>query len=308
MGPPRRWGRPARPALGAPQPCATSRPSFSTPTWSANVSSSCTWCVEAITVVGVSARCSASRVSVRRRTTGSSPSVGSLKKVLDGIPMSLADFFSMEQAPAPRTLTIQPGEIKTPANPQQAETHVDAGAATGTQSSGLDTAPEAPKPFRVKRKDAVFPQKPAAPTESNANTAPDQAVAPGLAAVLRLRGEHGHLRRLDAVERLERLADRGVRVFTVGLGNAQGGMASFEGWSIYMRFDEETLKAIADVTRGEYFAASSATELNKVYENLNAKFKLEKKETEITAIVTAAAALLALIAGGHSLVWFNRLV
>lgn len=86
---------------------------------------------------------------------------------------------SMEQAPAPRTLTIQPGEIKTPANPQQAETHVDAGAATGTQSSGLDTAPEAPKPFRVKRKDAVFPQKPAAPTESNANTAPDQAVAPG---------------------------------------------------------------------------------------------------------------------------------
>ena len=61
--------------------------------------------------------------------------------------------FSMEQAPAPRTLTIQPGEIKTPANPQQAETHVDAGAATGTQSSGLDTAPEAPKPFRVKRKD-----------------------------------------------------------------------------------------------------------------------------------------------------------
>ena len=29
----------------------------------------------------------------------SSPSVGSLKKVLDGIPMSLADFFSMEQAP-----------------------------------------------------------------------------------------------------------------------------------------------------------------------------------------------------------------
>ena len=29
----------------------------------------------------------------------SSPSVGSLKKVLDGIPMSLADFFSIEQAP-----------------------------------------------------------------------------------------------------------------------------------------------------------------------------------------------------------------
>ena len=112
----------------------------------------------------------------------------------------------------------------------------------------------------------------------------------------------------DPLDAAKLAADRGVRVYTVGLGSPQGGMASFEGWSIYMRFDEETLKAIADVTRGEYFAASSATELNKVYENLNAKFKLEKKETEVTAIVTAAAALLALIAGGLSLVWFNRLV
>ncbi len=32
-----------------------------------------------------------------------SPSVGSLKKVLDGLPMSLADFFAMELAPRPQT-------------------------------------------------------------------------------------------------------------------------------------------------------------------------------------------------------------
>jgi len=112
----------------------------------------------------------------------------------------------------------------------------------------------------------------------------------------------------DPLDAAKMAADRGVRVFTVGLGNAQGGMASFEGWSVYMRFDEETLKAIADVTRGEYFAASSAAELKKVYETLNAKFMLEKKETEITALVTAAAALLALGAGVLSLLWFNRLV
>ena len=35
---------------------------------------------------------------------------------------------------------------------------------------------------------------------------------------------------------------------------------------------------------------------------------LEKKETEITALVTAAGALLALAAGALSLLWFNRLV
>jgi Ca-activated chloride channel family protein len=112
----------------------------------------------------------------------------------------------------------------------------------------------------------------------------------------------------DPLDAARMAADRGVRVFTVGLGNAQGGMASFEGWSVYMRFDEETLRTIADVTRGEYFAASSAAELKKVYETLNAKFTMEKKETEITALVTAAAALLALAAGLLSLLWFNRIV
>ena len=111
----------------------------------------------------------------------------------------------------------------------------------------------------------------------------------------------------DPMDAAKMAAERGVRVFTVGLGNAQGGMANFDGWSVYMRFDEETLRAIADVTRGEYFAASSASELKKIYETLNAKFMLEKKETEITALVTAAGALLALIAGALSLLWFNRI-
>lgn len=111
----------------------------------------------------------------------------------------------------------------------------------------------------------------------------------------------------DPLDAAKMAADRGVRVYTVGLGSAQGGMANIEGWSsVYMRFDEETLKSIADVTRGEYFSASSALELKKVYETLNAKFMLEKKETEITSLVTAAAALLVLAAGMLSLLWFNR--
>lgn len=112
----------------------------------------------------------------------------------------------------------------------------------------------------------------------------------------------------DPLEAAKMAAERGVRIFTVGLGSAQGGMANFDGWSVYMRFDEDTLRAIAELTRGEYFSASSASELKKVYETLNAKFMLEKKETEITAFVTAAGALLALIAGALSLLWFNRLV
>jgi Ca-activated chloride channel family protein len=112
----------------------------------------------------------------------------------------------------------------------------------------------------------------------------------------------------DPADAARMAADRGVRVYTVGFGTAEGGMADVGGWSIYMRFDEETLKAVADITRAEYFHAGSAADLKKVYQQLNTQFVLEKKETEISALVTAAAALLALAAGVLSVLWFNRMV
>ncbi|MSP98854.1 MAG: VWA domain-containing protein, partial [Betaproteobacteria bacterium] len=87
----------------------------------------------------------------------------------------------------------------------------------------------------------------------------------------------------DPLEAARMAADHGVRVFTVGFDSAAGGAVDSYGMSIYMRFDEETLKAIAEKTRAEYFRAASATDLKKVYENLNSRFALEKSQTEITA-------------------------
>jgi Ca-activated chloride channel family protein len=110
----------------------------------------------------------------------------------------------------------------------------------------------------------------------------------------------------DPLDAAKMAADRGVRVFTVGLGSAQGGMAGFEGWSMYMRFDEETLKQIAEATRGSYFSASSAAELRKVYQELNTRFMMEKKETEVSALCAALAALLAVVAASLSVLWSNR--
>lgn len=110
----------------------------------------------------------------------------------------------------------------------------------------------------------------------------------------------------DPMEAAKIVADRGVRVYTVGLGSAQGGTAGFDGWSVYMRFDEEALKAIAEVTRGAYFSAATAAELKKVYQELNTRFLLEKKETEIGALFTALATLLAVAAATLSLLWFSR--
>jgi Ca-activated chloride channel family protein len=112
----------------------------------------------------------------------------------------------------------------------------------------------------------------------------------------------------DPIDAARMAAERGVRVYTVGFGTKEGSSVSIDGWSIYMRFDEEALRQIANVTRAEYFHAGSAADLKKVYDTLNAKFVLERKETEVTAIAVAAAAVLAVAAGVLSILWFSRIV
>jgi Ca-activated chloride channel family protein len=112
----------------------------------------------------------------------------------------------------------------------------------------------------------------------------------------------------DSLEAARMAADRGVRVFTVGVGTKDGETIGFEGWSMRVRLDEETLKNIATLTHGEYFYAGTATDLVKIYKSLNSRLVLEKKETEITALLAAAAAAMVLLAAALSLLWFNRIV
>jgi Ca-activated chloride channel family protein len=75
-----------------------------------------------------------------------------------------------------------------------------------------------------------------------------------------------------------------------------------------VRLDEESLKTIANVTHADYFYAGNAVDLQKIYKNLNTKLFFEQKETEITALFAAAAAVLALLSASLSLLWFNRIL
>jgi Ca-activated chloride channel family protein len=112
----------------------------------------------------------------------------------------------------------------------------------------------------------------------------------------------------NPIEAARMAAERGVRVFTVGIGTTQGQVLGSEGWSMRVRLDEDTLKTIAGVTHAEYFFADSNAELNKVYESLNARLTLEKRRTEITAFLAAAAAALSLLSAFLSVLWFNRIL
>ncbi|HSQ82029.1 MAG TPA: VWA domain-containing protein [Casimicrobiaceae bacterium] len=112
----------------------------------------------------------------------------------------------------------------------------------------------------------------------------------------------------DPVEAARIAADNGVRVYTVGLGTTEGAIIGWEGWSMRVRLDEETLKMISGITRGEYYRAGTAEDLEKVYRGMNARVVLQRKETEVTALFAAAAAVFALAAAGLSLAWFSRVL
>ncbi len=110
----------------------------------------------------------------------------------------------------------------------------------------------------------------------------------------------------DPMDAAKMAADRGVKIYSVGIGTKEGETIGFEGWSMRVRLDEETLKNIANLTRAEYFYAGTAADLKKVYQSLSSRLIVEKKETEITALFAAAAAALVVLAGGLSVWWFGR--
>ena len=113
---------------------------------------------------------------------------------------------------------------------------------------------------------------------------------------------------VDSLEAAKLAADRGVRVYTVGIGTVDGETVGFEGWSMRVRLDEETLKGIANKTQAEYFYAGTAADLKKVYETLSSRLTVEKKETEISALLALFAAAMALLSAGLSMLWFNRIL
>jgi Ca-activated chloride channel family protein len=111
----------------------------------------------------------------------------------------------------------------------------------------------------------------------------------------------------DPVEAARQSANHGVRVFTVGFGTSEGGIVEFGGWAMRAQLDEDALKAIADITRAQYYRASSAQDLQAVYKILSKSLVQETKKTEITSDFCAVAALIALVSAGLSLLWFSRI-
>ena len=113
----------------------------------------------------------------------------------------------------------------------------------------------------------------------------------------------------DPMEAAKMAAERGVRIFTVGVGTREGTTLGFDGWSMRVRLNEDVLKKIAATTEGEYFQAATAPDLTAIYKQLTTRIALEKKRTtEVTALFVAVGAGFALLGVLLSMFWINRIL
>ncbi len=111
---------------------------------------------------------------------------------------------------------------------------------------------------------------------------------------------------VDTLEAAKLAADRGVRIYVVGLGTVDGEAMTAEGMPMYLRLDEPTLKEVARMTGGEYHYAGTAEKLRSVYGSLGSTLQVQTRETELAGLLSMAAALLAITGAALSLVWFGR--
>jgi Ca-activated chloride channel family protein len=111
---------------------------------------------------------------------------------------------------------------------------------------------------------------------------------------------------VDTLEAAKMAADRGVRIYVVGLGTPDGHAAMGDGMAIYLQLDEPTLRHVAQITGGEYHHAGTAEALRSVYQKLGSRLQMSKRDTELTALLAGAAAVLLVVGAGLSVLWFGR--
>ena len=102
-------------------------------------------------------------------------------------------------------------------------------------------------------------------------------------------------------------ADRGVRIYTVGIGSAAGATLHIEGFTVRSRLDEHTLRQIAQLTGGAYYNAASAGDLRTIYATLDPQLVIKPQKTEVTSLFAGAGILVLMIGGTLSLLWLGRL-
>ncbi|MFB6258993.1 MAG: VWA domain-containing protein [Flavobacteriales bacterium] len=103
--------------------------------------------------------------------------------------------------------------------------------------------------------------------------------------------------------------DKGIRVYTIGVGSKGKALAPVRGRKKYrrvkVRIDEKTLKKVAKITNGAYFRATNNEKLKKIYQRID---KLEKSKIKVTEHSEKNEEYHAFLLGGVLLFLLDRLL
>lgn len=137
---------------------------------------------------------------------------------------------------------------------------------------------------------------------------PFTPVAPGSydSATIILLSDGRRTTGVDTLQAARMAADRGVRIHVVGLGTPDGHASLGEGMAMYLQLDEPTLRQVAQMTGGDYHHAATAEALRSVYQTLGSSLQMQRRDTELTALLALAAAAVLMAGAGLSVWWFGR--
>jgi Ca-activated chloride channel homolog len=112
-------------------------------------------------------------------------------------------------------------------------------------------------------------------------------------------------RGIDPFSAAQEAANSHIRVYTISFGTRAGGDQGAGGFGFGRNrgIDEATLQTIATMTGGEYYTASSAAELYKVFDSLPTDLITREETLELSVAFVAIASLLVISAVLLSQLW-----
>jgi Ca-activated chloride channel family protein len=102
--------------------------------------------------------------------------------------------------------------------------------------------------------------------------------------------------------------DEGIVIHTIAFGTDSGTVVTPDGQTVPVPPDEQALRNIADITRGESYTATTAEALRDIYDSLGETVVSATLEDEVGDLFALVAVLFLFVGSLTSLLWFRRLV
>lgn len=115
----------------------------------------------------------------------------------------------------------------------------------------------------------------------------------------------------EPLDVLDEAKEAGVPIYTIAFGTPDGTVDITNDFGVTQTYnvppDPDTLRRVAEETGGRFFEAPTEEDLEAVYQEIGSQVSYEDEERELTAAFAAAGAVLLLIGGSLSALWFGRI-